>query len=144
MTPTLSPRVYKKTWHVADETPGRKHKSSSGRLCFNASCLILERGSLLTLNPKIMYAYLVSYPQLAFAIRTLAQFMHNPGKAHWEGAKRILRYLQGAKDLCLVLGGSDRGLEGYTDTDHASQPDRHSISGYAFVYGGTAISWSSK
>ena len=93
---------------------------------------------------KIMYAYLVSFPQLAFTVRTLSQFMHNPGKAHWEGVKRVLRYLKGAKDQQLVLGGAERGLEGFTDSDFASQPDRHSISGYAFLYGGGAISWSSK
>jgi hypothetical protein len=93
---------------------------------------------------KIMYAYLVSFPQLAYSIRTLSQFMQNPGKPHWEGVKRVLRYLQGAKDSRLVLGGANRGLEGFTDADYANRPDRHSISGYAFLYGGGAISWSSK
>ena len=93
---------------------------------------------------KIMYVYLVSFPQLAFAIWTLSQFMHNPGKPHWEAAKQVLRYLQGVKGSCLVLGGAEQGLEGFTDSDFASRPDRHSISGYAFLYGGGAISWSSK
>jgi len=93
---------------------------------------------------KVMYLCLVSFPQLAFTVRTLSQFMQNPGLAHWEGIKRILRYLKGAKDLQLVLGGASEGLVGYTDSDFASQPDRHSISGYAFLYGGGAISWSSK
>jgi hypothetical protein len=93
---------------------------------------------------KVMYAYLVSFPQLGFAIRTLSQFMHNPGKAHWEAAKRVLRYLKGARESCLVLGGTDTGLMGYADSDYAFQADRHSISGYAFFLGGGAISWSSK
>jgi hypothetical protein len=93
---------------------------------------------------KIMYLCLVSFPQLSFAMRTLSQFMQTPGKVHWEGIKRVLRYLKGARDLQLVLGGVDEGLEGFSDSDFASQPDRHSISGYAFLYGGGAISWSSK
>jgi hypothetical protein len=93
---------------------------------------------------KVVYAYLVSFTQLGFAIRTLSQFMHNPGKAHWEAAKRVLRYLKGARESCLVLGGTVTGLMGYADSDYASQADRHSISGYAFFLGGGAISWSSK
>ena len=93
---------------------------------------------------KVMYAYLISFPQLTFAVRTLAQFMHNPGKPHWEALKRVLRYLQGAKDSVLVLGATDNGLEAYSDSDHARQIDRHSISGFAFLYGGGAVSWSSK
>jgi hypothetical protein len=93
---------------------------------------------------KIMYPCLVSFPQLSFAVRTLSQFMQTPRKVHWEGIKRVLRYLKGARDLQLVLGGVDEGLEGFSDSDFASQPDRHSISGYTFLYGGGAISWSSK
>src|SRR5438046_2551804 len=91
-----------------------------------------------------MYAYLVSFPQLAFAVHTLAQFMHNPGKPHWEALKRVLRYLKGAKDSVLVLGASTNNLEGYSDSDYATQLDRHSISSFAFLFGGGAISWSSK
>jgi hypothetical protein len=93
---------------------------------------------------KIMYAYLVSFPQLGFAIRTLSQFMHNPGKPHWEAVKRVLRYLKGARDSCLVLGGTNQGLVGYADADYANQADRHSILGYAFFLGNGTTSWSSK
>ena len=35
-------------------------------------------------------------------------------------------------------------LEGYCDTDWASQPHRHSISRFIFHYGQGAVSWSSK
>src|SRR5215471_9169572 len=38
----------------------------------------------------------------------------------------------------------DEDLVGYSDADWASQLDRHSISGYAYLIGGGAISWSSK
>ena len=33
---------------------------------------------------------------------------------------------------------------GYTDADFASQEHRHSVSGYAFLMHGGAVSWSSK
>jgi len=32
---------------------------------------------------------------IAFAASSLARFGYNPGRAHWEAAKRVLRYLKG-------------------------------------------------
>ncbi len=93
---------------------------------------------------KLMYYYVATGPQIGFIVRILAQFMANPGRAHWEALKRVIRYLKGVKDHWLILGTSDDGLEGYTDADFASQVDRHSISGYVFRYRGGAVSWSSK
>ena len=70
--------------------------------------------------------------------------MQNPAKLHWEATKRIVRYLKGTKDLELTYGVTDTGIIGYTNADHASQYHRHSISGYAFLINGGAVSWSSK
>jgi hypothetical protein len=47
-------------------------------------------------------------------------------------------------DTCLVIGGTGKGLEAFSDADWASQEHRHSISGYVFTIGGGAVSWSSK
>jgi hypothetical protein len=52
--------------------------------------------------------------------------------------------LSGTKGLKLVLGGSDKSIIGYTDSDWASQIHRHSISGFAFFVGNGVVSWSSK
>ena len=91
-----------------------------------------------------MYYYIATGPQVGYIVRLLAQFMANPGRAHWEALKRVMRYMKGVKDSWLVLGGRDEGLEGFTDADFASQADRHSISGYVFRFHGGAVSWSSK
>jgi len=32
---------------------------------------------------------------IVFAASSLARFGYNPGRAHWEAAKRVLRYLKG-------------------------------------------------
>jgi hypothetical protein len=48
------------------------------------------------------------------------------------------------QDLWLTFGGVNAPLEGFTDADYGGQPDSHSISGYAFIYGCGAITWSSK
>ena len=58
--------------------------------------------------------------------------------------KCIYRYLAGTKGLALTFGARKKGLEGYTDADGASQEHRHTISGYAYILDGGAVSWMSK
>jgi hypothetical protein len=74
-----------------------------------------------------------------------SEFMQNPGLAHWEAVKRVISYLGSTRDLWLTFGGKGKAeLEGYCDSDWASQPHRHSISGFSFHYGQGSISWSFK
>ena len=93
---------------------------------------------------SLMYLAIGSRPDIAFAVSTMAQFANNPGWAHWEGVKRIYRYLLGTKRLGLTYGTSNAGLVGYTDADGASQEHRHAITGFAFLVDGGAISWGSR
>ncbi len=93
---------------------------------------------------SLMYAAMGTRPDIAFAVSTLAQYAQNPGWTHWEAVKRVFRYLQGSKDLSLVYGGGEQGLEGYVDADGASQEHRHAITGYVFLVDGGAVSWASK
>ena len=46
--------------------------------------------------------------------------------------------------LVLTFGARKKGLEGYMDMDGASQEHRHTISGYAYILDGGAVSWMSK
>lgn len=83
-------------------------------------------------------------PDIMFAVSTLTRFMSDPSLVHWEAGKRVLRYLKGTRDYQLTFGGhAPLELVGFTDADWASQPHRHSISGFAFTYAGGAISWGS-
>jgi hypothetical protein len=93
---------------------------------------------------SLMYAAVATRPDIAFAVSYLSQFLDNPGDAHWEAAKRVLRYLSGTKTYQLTYGGERHDLEGYTDADGATQDHRRAISGYAFLIDGGAVSWSSK
>ena len=71
--------------------------------------------------------------------------MQNPGIAHWEGVKHVISYLGSTKDFWLTFGGTKRNVaEPFCNADWASQKDCHSISGFCFQYGSSAISWSSK
>eukprot|EP00253_Pinus_taeda_P007207 PITA_07207 len=69
-----------------------------------------------------------------------------PKEAHWQEAKRILRYVKGTKRFGILYTVSEHSdLVGYTDSDWAgSVDDRKSTSGYVFHMGSGAISWASK
>ena len=94
---------------------------------------------------SVLWATVVSRPDTAFAVGILSQFIQNPGIPHWEGVKRLIAYLRTTKEYWLTFGGKKHTvLEGYSDSDWASQRHRHSISGFTFQYGQGTVSWSSK
>ena len=73
--------------------------------------------------------------------------MESPTLEHYNGVKRIVRYIKGTKDFGLLYKKGDmRGdLIGFSDSDFAGdRHDRKSTSGYIFFFGGMAVSWSSQ
>jgi hypothetical protein len=95
----------------------------------------------------LMYAAVATRPDLAFAIGQLARYQDSPGIVHWNALKHVYQYLKGTLDLELVLGAShehDSDFTGYSDADGMSTEGRHAISGYVFLVGSGAVSWSSK
>ena len=78
-------------------------------------------------------------------VEVLSQFIQNLGQAHWEAVRRVVSYLGSTKDLWLTFRGNKQTLlEGYCDSDWASQPHCHSTPGFSFHYGQGAILWSTK
>ena len=64
---------------------------------------------------------------------------------HWLAAKQVLRYLSGTLHKGLEYKGTDCKLVGYMVADFAGDiSSRKSTSGYVFMLGSGAISWSSK
>jgi hypothetical protein len=66
-------------------------------------------------------------------------------------AKRVLRYLQGTKDLSLVYEASSKddygkpSIVGFSDADWGGDLEtRRSTTGYLFKLGSGAVSWASK
>lgn len=85
-------------------------------------------------------------PDIMHAVSLISRYMETPTELHLLAAKRILRYLQGTISFGILYEkGESFGLLGFTDSDYAGdQDDRRSTSGYAFIMGSGAVSWSSK
>ncbi len=96
---------------------------------------------------SLMYTMLGTQPNIAHAVGVLSQHLTTPGKVHWEALMHVYHYLQGTADYKLTYRGSSeaKDLIGFVDADHAGDPvDHHSITGYAFILNGAAVSWASK
>ncbi|KAK8948569.1 hypothetical protein KSP39_PZI005174 [Platanthera zijinensis] len=85
-------------------------------------------------------------PDIEFSVNSVSRFMNNPSKAHYEAAKRILRYVKGTKSYSLFYCKHyHTELIGYADSDWGrSIEDRRSISAYVFFLGQNILSWSSR
>jgi hypothetical protein len=92
---------------------------------------------------SLMYAATSTCLDITFAVSILSQFMRNPGQVHWKATKEVIRYLKGTANVRLTLGAEEQGLEAYVDSDWASQPHRHSMSGYTVFLHGAPVAWSS-
>ncbi len=95
---------------------------------------------------SLMYAMLCTRPDLAYPISVVSQHMANPSLEHWIAIKRIFRYLQSTLEFKFCFRGlAPQGLVKYCDADQAGDlEDRRSTTGFVFMMGGGAISWSSK
>ncbi|CAI7774326.1 unnamed protein product [Closterium sp. NIES-53] len=95
----------------------------------------------------LMYLMTCTQPDLAYPLSLLACYVA-PGrhrKVHWDGAKRVLRYLCSTLGIGLVLGG--RGPVVLTGHAEASWVDESttqwSSQGYTFSLGSGSVSWRS-
>ena len=96
--------------HMSDckpvSTPAIPHTKQSKSYCpIEGSEISLdncERKQYRSLVGNLMYLSVVSRPDICFAVYNLAQFVSNPGKAHWCALKHLLRFLKGTESLSLV------------------------------------------
>jgi hypothetical protein len=95
---------------------------------------------------SLMYLMVCTRPDLASAVGILARYMQNPGRQHWEAAKRVLRYVQHSKKMGLHYKRKPTlEIVGFCDSDWGGDPDeKKSTTGYVFLVGGGAFSWCSK
>ncbi|XP_070019785.1 secreted RxLR effector protein 161-like [Nicotiana tabacum] len=94
---------------------------------------------------SLMYVMVCTRPHICQAVGLVSRYQTDPGLAHWQAVKRIMRYLKRIADYALCYqGGKDLQLVGYSVVDHERDLDeRKSTSGYVFLLSDGAISWSS-
>ena len=67
-----------------------------------------------------MYAQVCTRPDIAFVVGMLGRYLSNPKSQHWKAAKKVLRYLQGTKDLMLTYRRTNiLDVVGFCDVDFA-------------------------
>ncbi|KAK4269211.1 hypothetical protein QN277_022399 [Acacia crassicarpa] len=134
-----------KKFNMSDSAPvptpmvtGRHFSATEGKLMSDPSLYRRAIGSLQYLT--------TSRPDIAYSVNKLSQFLAKPTEVHFQGVKRILRYLKGTYLYGLhVKPIKTFQLMGFTDADWATDiDDRKSMGGYCVYLGGTLVSWCSK
>lgn len=88
-------------------------------------------------------------PDITYTVNKLCKFMSNPGPAHWQALKHLLRYLKGTASMGLYYNFIQQArvasVHGYSDSSWADCVDSSkSTIGYIFFYHNAPISWFSK
>ena len=70
----------------------------------------------------LMWAATMTRVDIASAVREVAKFRDNPGRAHWKAVRRILQYIAKTKNRGITYGGQKAEIEmtAYADSDHAT------------------------
>ncbi|KAH9716149.1 Integrase catalytic domain-containing protein [Citrus sinensis] len=86
----------------------------------------------------MMYAMVLTRPDISYALSVVSRYMVSPGKEHWRAVKWVLRYLSGTLNQGLVYGKSgikSEGISGFVDSDFAGDLDRRrSLTGSSAIY----------
>ena len=100
-----------------------------------------------TLLGELMYLMVQTRPNLACSVSKLAQFMNNPREQRWTALKRVLRYLQGTRELgiCYSRSEEELTLSARTDAIWREDPDdSRSTNGYVILKQGGPVAWKSQ
>jgi len=123
-----------------------------------AESVVVDRQQYQEMVGTLMYSAVSCRPDISHAVQQLAQAMQAPTRQDVLAAKRVFRYLAGAKDIGLVFGSRSglpldtRGRSSFcldvcafADADWANdKKDRKSITGWVAKVNGDPISWASK
>jgi Reverse transcriptase (RNA-dependent DNA polymerase) len=97
---------------------------------------------------SVPYLAVRTRPDIAVAVSILSKHVQEPRPAHWEGMKRILRYLQGTTTQGLqytAAPGERSSLSIHCDADWGTDLEfRRSRTGVVCHLGGNVVSWTSR
>lgn len=104
---------------------------------------MMDRVPYASLVGSSIFAMVCTRPDIAYSVGVLSRFMANPGQAHWEAAKWVLRYLRGTSGSSIYSKSSE--LMHAFDANFAGDLDkRRSTTGSFFRFWNGPISWMSK
>ena len=91
---------------------------------------------------SLMYTQVCTRSDIAFVVGVLGRYLSDPIHSHWKTAKKVLRYLQGTKDLMLIYQHTDTlEVVGFSDSNYVDCfDDNKSTSGYIFIMVKGAVS----
>lgn len=96
---------------------------------------------------SLMYAAIITRPDVSWITSKLAQFLKNPSPQHCEAANRVIQYLYATRHLGLAFDGNTgppEPLEVYTDASFADDTiDRKSTQGFLMKLYGGPVAWKS-
>ncbi|KAG8186820.1 hypothetical protein JTE90_020498 [Oedothorax gibbosus] len=94
---------------------------------------------------SLMYLSVATRPDITHSVNFLSIFNNNPGKLHWQTAKRILRYLKLTRDQGIEFKKTGEPLTAFADANLAScTSDRRSFTGIVCKHAGSAITWEAR
>ncbi len=99
-----------------------------------------------TVIGSVPYLATHTRPDMCLSVSVLARHVEKPTTVHGSGARKLLRYLRGTKELGLKLClGSGDQLSAHVDANWGGEPGsgRRSRSGIAVFYGNALIYFSS-
>lgn len=138
---------------MADCKPSRTPMGHNTKVTVGDSEIVFEQEingvmvSYKSVVGSLMYAQQGTRPELSFVVGVLGRHAAAPRAQHWHLAKRVLRFLKYTRTLGLKFRKphGPEALVAYSDSDWSGDPDTsRSTSGYVFLYGTSAISWSSR
>ena len=90
---------------------------------------------------SLMYLSTCTRPKISTGVSELSKFSQNPGMSHWEGVKRVMRYVSGTVgEGLLYKRGAQVEVWGFSDANHAREKETsRGRAGYVFMSAGAAI-----
>ncbi|CAM9853869.1 unnamed protein product [Chrysoparadoxa australica] len=116
----------------------------------NGEMMMYQNGiSYRTVVGALLWLSTSCRPDITSAVRQVSQHVTNPGKEHWQAAKRILRYLHGTAAMGITYHRSTTqelpAIHAHADADYAGDTEtRKSVSGGVIYLAGGAIAWLSR
>jgi len=84
----------------------------------------MEKIPYVSIVSNLIYVQVCTCPNIAFVVNVFGRYLSNHGLAHWQAAKRVMRYLQGTKDYMLTYRRFDcLEVKGYTDFNYGGCPN---------------------